>query len=220
MELDEMKSLWQELDARVAATHALTLQLLRSTHASTLARALRPLRWGQWTQLAFGVAAILWGVTFWAGHLGDWRAIACGVAVQAAGIVLLALAVRLLLALQKIDLAAPVVDIQRRIAALRAWRVRVEAPLLVLLGAFVWIPVVLMLMLDDAARVGFDLWHVAPGLPLWLALNGALAVALVAIACVLLRRFGHRRWLQDNFAGSALRRTEDALAEIARFEQE
>lgn len=220
MELDEMKSLWQALDARVADTHALTLQLVRATRSGRLVRALRPLRWGQWAQLALGVAAILWGVTFWASHLGDWRAIACGVAVQAAGILLLALAVRQLLALQKINFAAPVVEIQRHIAALRAWRMRVEAPLLVLLGAFAWIPVVLMLMLDDTARVGVDLWHVAPGLPLWLALNGALAVALAALAYWLLRRFGHLRWLQNNFAGSALCRAEQALAEIESFEQE
>lgn len=220
MELDEMKSLWQELDARVVNTQALALQLVRASRSSMLARSLRPLRWGQWVQLAFGVAAILWGTTFWASHLSDWRAIACGVAVQVAGIVMLALAVRLLHAVQAIDLAAPVVEIQRRIAALRAWRARVEAPLLVLLGAFIWIPVVLMLMLDDTARVGVDLWTIAPGLPLWLALNGAFALVLVALAYMLLRRFGHRRWLQDNFAGSAIRRAEAALAEIARFEQE
>jgi len=98
--------------------------------------------------------------------------------------------------------------------------VRVETPAFVLLGAFIWIPAVLMLMLDDTARAGVDMWRAAPGLPLWLLMNGVFAVALAMLAFWLLRRFGHVRWLQHNFAGSAIRRAEAALDEIARFERE
>ncbi|MBS0383016.1 MAG: hypothetical protein JSR56_11350 [Proteobacteria bacterium] len=220
MELDEMKLAWQELDARVANTHTLALQLVRDGHSDKLRRSLRSLHWGQSAQIAFGVAAILWGVTFWSTHLADWRAVVCGVVMQVFGILMAAFAGRLLYSLKAIDYAAPVVEIQRRLAALGAWRVRVEAPAFVLLGAFVWIPAVLMLMLDDTARVGVDMWRAAPGLPLWLAMNGVFAVALAALAFWLLRRFGHARWLRDNFTGSAIRRAEAVLAEVARFERE
>ncbi len=220
MELDEMKSLWQELDARTAHTHAMALQLVRAGQSDRLHRSLRPLRWGQSAQIAFGVAAILWGVAFWSTHLGDWRAVACGVVMQVFGILMVAFAGRLLYSLKAIDYAAPVVEIQRRLAALGAWRVRVETPAFVLLGAFIWIPAVLMLMLDDTARAGVDMWRAAPGLPLWLLMNGVFAVALAMLAFWLLRRFGHVRWLQHNFAGSAIRRAEAALDEIARFERE
>lgn len=220
MELDEMKSLWQQMDARTTVVQALASQLVRDGYADKLRRALRSLRRGQSAQLAFGIAAMLWGTWFWATHLDDWRAVACGVAMQGFGIAMVAFAGRLLHALGAIDYAAPVVDIQRRLAAMRAWRLRVETPAFVLLGAFIWIPAVLMLMLDDTARAGVDLWRVAPGLPLWLALNGALALVLAAIAFVLLRRFGHARWLRDNFGGTAIRRAEAAIAEIERFEHE
>lgn len=220
MELDEMKSLWQELDARAANTHALALQLVRGGYSDRLRGNLRPLWWGQSAQIAFGTAALLWGIGFWATHLGDWRAVTCGVLMQAFGVLMIAFAGRLLYSLQAIDYAAPVVEIQRRLGALRAWRLRVETPVFVLLGAFIWIPAVLMLMLDDGARVGVVLWNVAPGLPLWLALNGLFAVALAATAFWLLRRFGHVRWLRDNLSGSAIRRAEAVLDEIARFEHE
>lgn len=220
MELDEMKSLWRELDARVAGTQAMALQLVRAAHADKLRRSLRSLRWGQSLQVAFGVAAMLWGIGFWTTHIGDWRAVACGVVMQVFGILMVAFAGRLLYSLKAIDYAAPVVEIQRRLAVLRAWRLRVETPVFVLLGAFIWIPAVLMLMLDDTARVGVDMWHVAPGLPVWLALNGLFALVLAVLAFWLLRRFGHARWLQDNFAGSAIRRAERVLDEIAHFERE
>lgn len=220
MELDEMKALWQELDARTAATQMVALQLHRDRRAGQLRRALRSLRWGQSAQVAFGFAAMLWGIGFWTTHLHDWRAVACGVVMQGFGVAMIAFAGRLLHALGAIDYAAPVVDIQRRLASLRAWRLRVETPAFVLLGAFIWIPAVLMLMLDDTARVGVDMWQVAPGLPLWLALNGALALVLAVVAYVLLRRFGHARWLRDNLGGSAIQRAEALLDEIARFERE
>lgn len=220
MELDEMKLAWQELDARLANTHTLTLQLVRDGRSDKLRRSLRSLRWGQSAQITFGIAAMLWGIAFWTTHLADWRAMACGVVMQVFGILMVAFAGRLLYSLKAIDYAAPVVEIQRRLAALAAWRVRVEAPAFVLLGAFVWIPAVLMLMFDDTARAGVDMWHVAPGLPVWLALNGLFALVLAVLAFWLLRRFGHARWLRDNFTGSAIRRAEHVLDELAQFERE
>jgi hypothetical protein len=47
-------------------------------------------------------------------------------------------------------------------------------------------------------------------------------VSLVLVFGVhfLLLCFGRSRWLQDNFAGSAVRKAEAALAEVASFEKE
>jgi hypothetical protein len=220
MELDELKQAWKELDLRQDGMETLLRADIRERRVHRLRRGLRPLVWGQAAQMAFGVAAMLWGVTFWSTHLGQGRAMACGIAIQVFGILMIAFAAKLLFSLRGIDYAAPVLDIQRRLAAMRVWRVRVEAPLFVLLGSFMWIPAVLMLLLGDADRVGIDLWRVLPGLTTWLALNGALALSLALVVYWLLRRSGRVPWLENNFAGSAIRRAEAALEDVARFERE
>lgn len=220
MELDEMKQAWQSLDRRQERQYALGLLLFRQGRADRLHRHLRPLLWGQSLQIAFGVIVLLWGVAFWSTRLGEWRAMACGIAMQLYGIVMVAFAGRLLHLLRGIDLAGPVLEIQRRLAAMRVWRVKVEAPVLVLLGAFMWIPAIVMLMLAETERAGIDMWREAPGLPLWLVLNGFLALALAALTAWLLRRAGRARWLEGQFAGSAIRNAEAALDELARFERD
>lgn len=220
MELEEMKLAWQALEQRLDRQQALHERIFREHRLNALRRGLRPLAWGQAVQMIFGIATMLWGIVFWSTHLGEWRSMACGIAMQVFGTLMVAFAGKLLFSLHGIDYAAPVLDIQRRLAAMRAWRLKVEAPMLVLLGAFAWIPAVLMLLLGDADRVGFDLWRIAPGLAVWLALNGALALILVLLVYWLLRRTGRARWLENNFAGSSIRKAEAALEELARFERE
>lgn len=220
MELDEMKQAWQALGRQQERQYALDLQFFRQGREDRLRRHLRPLLWGQALQIAFGVGAMAWGITFWSTRLGDWRAMACGIAMQVFGTLMVGFAGRLLHLLGGIDYAGPVLEIQQRLAAMRVWRLKVEAPVLVLLGAFTWIPAILMLMLGATEPAGVDLWRAAPGLPLWLVLNGFLALALAALTAWLLRRAGRARWLEGQFAGSAIRKAEAALDELARFEQD
>lgn len=220
MELEEMKQAWQSLDRQLALQHTLALELFRQGRADRLRRHLRPLWWGQSLQILFGVGTMLWGIAFWSTHLGEWKAMACGIAMQAFGILMVAFAGRLLYLLRGIDVAGPVMEIQRRLAAMRVWRVKVEAPLFVLLGSFIWIPAILMLTLGETERAGVDLWREAPGLPLWLVLNGLLALALAVLVAWLSRRAGRARWLEGHLAGSAIRGAEMELAEVERFECE
>lgn len=220
MELDEMKQAWQALDRRLEQQEALNWRIWRDGQAERLRRGLRPLVWGQSLQIALGIAAMLWGIGFWSSHLGTWQAMACGIAMQVFGILTIIFPARVLSLVQAIDYAAPVLDIQRRVARLRAWRVRVEAPVFAVLGSLVWIPAIFMLIQYDMDRVGVDLWSRLTGVLPWLLSAGAVSLGVVALAYVLLRWLGHRRWLEDNFAGSAIRKAEAMLGEIARFERE
>lgn len=219
MELDEMKQVWQSLDRRLAQQQALNLRLLREGGMDRLRRGLRPLVWGQSVQIAFGVAAILWGAWFWASHLGVLHHMACGIAVQAFGILMVAFAGRLLHLAQGIDHAAPVLEIQRRLARMRAWRVRVEAPVFTVLGAVIWVPMLLMLVQAEFDRWNGDYWPHAPWLAGHLVFSGGVSLALVLLVYVLIRRAGHLRWLENHFAGAAMRKAEAVLEEIARFER-
>jgi hypothetical protein len=221
MELDEMKLAWQALGRQLERQNALNLQLFRQGRADRLRRHLRPLAWGQSLQIALGIVLMLWGIGFWSTHRDVWQAMACGIAMQAFGTLALIFPARLLSMQQAIDYAAPVLEIQRRLARMRAWRVKVEAPVFAVLGSVIWIPAMLMLIQYDWDRMGRpDWWWRVPGLVTWLLLSGVVSLGLVGLAYAVLRWLGHRRWLEDNFAGSAIRRAEAALEEIARFEHE
>jgi hypothetical protein len=222
MELDEMKLAWQALGRQLERQNALSLQLFRQGQASRLRRHLRPLVWGQSLQIVLGVALMLWGIVFWSTHRGIWQAVACGVTMQVFGTLALIFPIRLLSMQQGIDYAAPVLDIQRRLARMRAWRVKVEAPVYAVLGSVIWIPALMMLAQHAADRVGgLVLWrHLRPGTVAWLVSSVVVSLGVVVLAYVVLRKLGFRRWLEDNFAGGAIRKAESALEEIARFDQE
>ncbi|MEO9079551.1 MAG: hypothetical protein ABI268_09585 [Rhodanobacter sp.] len=215
-----MKLAWQQLDRRLTEQTSLYRRIHRDQGMDRLRRGLRPLLWGQSAQLVFGVATMLWGISFWSTHLGVAHQMVCGIAMQVFGTLMVAFAAWLLLQLQAIDHAAPVLEIQRRLARLRTWRVRVEAPLFAVLGSVVWVPAVLMLIQYDFDQWHDDYWNHVPGLAGYLVLSGIVSLLLVVLAYGLIRRAGHRRWLESNFAGTALRKAEAMLEEITRFEQE
>ncbi|HKR77368.1 MAG TPA: hypothetical protein VJR95_11950 [Rhodanobacter sp.] len=222
MELDEMKFAWQVLGRQLERQNALNLQLLRQGRADRLRRHLRPLVWGQSLQIVLGIVLMLWGISFWSTHTDVWQAMACGIVMQAFGTLALIFPARLLSMQQGIDYAAPVLEIQRRLAHMRAWRVKVEAPVFAVLGSVIWIPALMMLAQYEADRAGgLVLWrHLRPGTVAWLVSSVIVSLGVVMLAYVALRKLGHRRWLEDNFAGSAIRKAEAALEEIGRFERE
>jgi hypothetical protein len=220
MELDEMKLAWQALGRQLERQHALNLELLRRERAGRARRHLRPLVWGQSLQIVLGVAIMLWGIGFWSTHLGIWQAVACGIAMQLLGTLAVAFPVRLLVMQQGIDYAAPVLDIQRRLARMRAWRVKVEAPVFAVLGGVIWIPALMMWAQYEGDGFGLNLWqHVRPGFIAWLLASAGASVGVVFLARFAVRRLGHGRWLENGLAGGSIVKAEAVLAEIASFEQ-
>ncbi len=218
MELDEMKLAWQALDQRLARQQTLHLQLYRDSGMDRVQRRLRPLAWGLVLQLPLGIALMLWGISFWSSHLGEVGSVICGVAMQAFGTLAVIVAARTLAMVQGIDYAAPVLEIQRRIAGLRAWRVKVEAPLFALLGSVIWIPALLMLAQYAGDRAGVSLWdHLRPGFVTWLVLSAVVPLAAVGAAYLVLRRLGLLRWLANLAVGKAVRRAEAELDAVIRF---
>lgn len=221
MELDEMKSAWQALGVQLERQNALHLQLFRQGRADRLRRHLRPLLWGQSLQIALGIAIMLWGISFWSTHMRLWQAMACGIAMQLFGTLAFAFPIRLLAMQQGIDYAAPVVEIQRRLVRMRAWRVKVEAPVFAVVGGVIWILALLMWAQYEGDRVGLNLWqHLRPGVMVWLLLTTGVSVGVVFLARAVARKLGHGRWLENSLAGGSIVKAEAALAEIVRFEQE
>jgi hypothetical protein len=214
MELDEMRLAWRELGAKLEQQRTLNLRLIRNQGLDKLRRGLRPLVWGQSLQLLIGVALATWAVTFWVSHRQVLHLLVCGLLMQGFGLLMILSAARVLELVRRVDHGAPVTVIQHQLAQLRKWRVKVEAPIDAIVGSFIWIPAFVMAF----ASSGFDPW--APGLGRWAVLSGAASLGLVAMGIWLALRLGYGRRLENHAAGSSVLAAEDALDEIARFEQE
>lgn len=214
MELDEMKLAWQELDARVQRVHMLNLQLLKDNGAIEVRRRLRPLALGQWLQLAIGVVLAMFGGALWASHLHQLDVLVCGLVTHAYGMLLIIFAVRNLYLVYRIDYSSPVLEIQRRLAALRAFRVRVEMRVNFAVCCFLWIaPTWVGLSMGgiDVPIRTFLVW----------AFGSSLAgLAAMILGTWLLLRMGYARKIDDNSAGRSIVRAQVALEELARFERE
>jgi hypothetical protein len=222
MELEEMKAAWRTLHQQLAQQQALNIRLFVENRLDKVRHGLRPLWIGQWIQFVFGAVFMIWGIAFWAARIDVLHWLIVGVLVQLFGMSMLLAAARNLHLIQQVDYAAPIVDIQQRLAGLRAWRVRYEAPIFAAIGSFAWIPLVLMDIQESAdhASPTFDLLRDAPFLLPSLLLCGCVSFVLVFTVYWLMRRIGYRRWLENNFAGKGVQRAEAMLEQVAQFKRE
>lgn len=214
MELDEMKLAWQALGAKLEQQHALGMQLFRESRLDKLRRGLHPLLWGQALQLATGIVLAVCGGALWATHLRRTDVLACGLAAHAYGVLLIVFAARNLYLIQRIDHAAPVLEIQRKIAELRTFRVRVEAPVNTVVCCFLWIPV----LWANLAWYGINVW--SPDFIRWALASGFAGLISIAVVVWAMRRMGYARKVEEHSAGRSVLRAQAALDEIARFERE
>lgn len=218
MELDELKLAWRSLDRHLVRRDAFDLARYREGRARSVRAHLWPLVAGQILQFIAG-AAIMWlAVGFWSAQLDEPHRVVSGVLLQAWGLMFAVCAGQELALVCRIDVAAPVLEIQRALVRLRAWRLRV-APLFGYSGCIAWVPLVLV---GFDAGLGVDLVRQAPGAVGVLVLSGALGV--VAWWGILKwlrrpRRAGLARAMDEGSTGRHLRRALAELDELARFEQ-
>jgi hypothetical protein len=219
MELDDLRIAWQELDRRLDQERVSGLETHRWMKLAQARRGLRPLWCGQIAQIVAGVGLIAFFARLWVSHIHTPHLMLPALLVHGYGLLLVLLAARTLSLVARIDYAAPVVTIQRRLLQLQEWRSRVEWPLLGITGCFMWIP--LLLAMFNAA--GVDLWQWNRALVLW---NVGSGFACMGIGYAIVRWVGSRQSaralmaLEDSRAGKGVRRARQALEEVARFEQE
>jgi len=141
MEPDDLKAAWQSLETRMARSDAVHLALLRETRLLRAKGQLRPLKIGHWLQAALGIALIVLGVACWTRNTDVAGLLVAGIAVHAFGVLTILGATATLVLAGRVDYAAPVLQIQRQLAAL----LRVYALNAGLCGApwwIMWVPVV------------------------------------------------------------------------------
>src|SRR5690625_2348650 len=124
VEFDELKLAWQALDRRLDWQHTLTLHLLNEKRLDKLGHGLRPLIWGQIVQIVAGVLLMLWAAPFWVTHRDVASLLVSGLLLHGYGLMFVVCAARTLCRIYAIDFGAPVLDIQKRLVALRLWNIR------------------------------------------------------------------------------------------------
>ncbi len=219
MELDDLKAAWKTLDRKLELDNALRLAELRDRKAERMRHSLRPLAWGQSVQMLFGAAVMLMGAACWARHMDNGLLLACGLVVHAYGLAVAIAAGNVIGKARAIDLGAPVVEMQLRLARLRKAYL-VSSRIAGLPWWVMWMPM-LCVVIGVVYPVLPGPFHAAAWI--W----STLAVGAAGLAGTwLFHRWAHQprraefgRRMDDYFAGSALREAQAQLDELVRFER-
>jgi hypothetical protein len=199
MELDELKVAWAELDRRVTA---LEVAIPRGGAVAAVRTELRPLRWGQSAQIVGGLLLAIAAGSFWFDHRDATGPLVAGLLLHAYGIAMIIAAARNLALAALATTDAPVLVLQQRVAALRAWRIR-EGRWFGVVGCFMWVP----MMIWAFAWLGVDIVAARPG---FIALNVLVAVVCLGVFLVVSR-------VLKTPEGASVRRARERLEEVARF---
>jgi serine/threonine-protein kinase len=219
VELDDMKNAWLALDRRLQRHEALNLHAFKESRLDKLRASLRPLVTGQVIQLIVGVLLMFVFAPYWVEHRQVPHLLLTGLALHAYALMFILFAARDLYMIQRIDYSAPVLEIQRRLAELRAWRIRV-APIFGALGCLIWIP--LMLWLFDVV-FGVDVYAANPRVVVAFLASGFVCLALL-LALIRWSRHPSRariaKSLDDSAAGRSVSKAQRFLDEVAAFARE
>jgi serine/threonine-protein kinase len=218
MNIDELKEKWSSYDRKL--DHAIRLNEAR-VRMIDVRRSLSRVYWPAAGGLVVnGVAVMILG-SFIAGHLSEPEFWIPALALHAFVVAHIAWAVRQLLVLQALDYSAPVVTIQRKLAALRLLRVRIVKWTLGL-APLLWAA---LLVVGPEAIVGLNVYVALPAS--YLAANLGFGLAFLAMMMWLARRIEGRlkdsprlESLMDDLAGRSLTEAKLTLKEIADFERE
>ena len=219
MELDEMKSAWLAMDRRLERQEALQLQTFRENRLDRLRATLRPLLVGQIIQIIVGVLLTFVFAPFWVEHRDTPHLLLIGLSLHAYALMFIVFAARDLYMIQRVDYAAPVLQIQRRLTELRAWRVRV-APVFGAVGCLIWVPFLLWLF---EVAFGVDVYAVNP-----MVVYVFIASGLGCFGFMLLlirwmrnpRRPRLAKLLEDSAAGRSIAKAQRFVDEVAMFARE
>lgn len=219
MDIDELKQTWQTMHRQQEHQYTLQRTLYRDHKLDTVRSHLRPLVWGQTTQILFGAAVVFLSAIFWQSHWPEWPMRIAGIVMHVYGIIAIAMAAVTLIGLHRIDYTKPVLPLQTQLAEIR--RLYVLGGMWTGLPWFVlWLPVSMMVL---KSALGLDLYSSQPW---WIWINAALGVLGILVLARFLRRSPHLRgsrltqWVDDTLTGRSLLRAQHELDALARFERD
>ncbi len=221
MTLDELKDRWNENDRTLDATLRLNTRLLRASTLGKAETAMRRLSRLLGIEVALNLVATIVLGSFIADHLGEPRFLLPAAALHLCAIGLVIAGIHQLAAIGRLDYAAPIVAIQRKLESLRWLRTRITQWTL-LVAPLLWTP---LLIVGLKGLVGVDAYAVFRGD--WLLANLLFGAAVIPAALWLSRRYADRleqsslaRRLMRDIAGHNVNAALGFLDALARFEEE
>lgn len=219
MELDELKSAWQTLDRRLDQHDRINLLLLIEQRVAKAKSRLRPLFFGQVMQILSGVLMIALGVSVWSSNREVPSLLISGLIVHVYGVAMIIVAGVTLGMIAAINDAAPVLEIQKRLARLRTIYIR-GGMAIGLAWWLIWIPFVTAFF-NWLAGVNFI--DRVPGV----VVIGTVIGLVGLFATRLLHRWAHdpqrprlARFLDNSMTGSSLRKAREELDMLNEFERD
>jgi hypothetical protein len=208
MDLDEMKQAWTQLQARVE-------RLERVDRGERVRDALRGTRRQDWLAIAGWVVFALWAGSFWFDHREVPHLLIAGLALHGYAIAAIVLGSLQLRALMALDHGAPIVTLQRQLAALARLRARCSLAL----GLPWWLLWVPCMIVGLTWLTGVDFYNAA-----WAWSSLGVGVIGLGASLVAARRFAARpvrspslRRMIDALSGKSLARAVRELDEIDAF---
>jgi hypothetical protein len=171
MELDDFKTAWQALDARLARHDRMQLELLHGQRMDRARRNLRPLFIGMALQALLGLGLVVLGVACWKQNLHAPGLFATGIVLHAFGVLNIAFAGIVAGLSSSLDYGSPVLAIQKRLRLLLRMQVFNSNAC----GAPWWIMWVLVVV----GFAGLSPTRAAGGTPAWIW--ASLALGLVGM---------------------------------------
>lgn len=218
MDIDIMQERWKSLDEKLDAAIRLDRSLVRHSVEQRLREYARREIAFRIPGLILNAVAVLWLGSFTAAHAAEPRFALPALMLLAFAVFLVATAVRHVVLVGSIDLAAPVVASQRLIEERRIARSRATVTILVL-SPLLWTPLVVV----GLALFGVDA-YVTPGIP-WLLANVAVGLAAIPVGFALARRLAGRlpghpflQRIADDLAGRNLSAAAAWLRSLDSFE--
>jgi hypothetical protein len=220
MELDELKNVWQTLNAQIERQADLQWLALRDERASRARARLWPLSAGLTLQILVGIACIAFGVAGWTSEGALLRTVAEGVLLHLYGIVSIICAGVVFARLHRVDWSAPVVGIQKQLADVG----RFQNAASLVLGLAWWFLWIVWFDISCALFAQTDLYARVPA---FFSISALIGVAGIAVPWLAYRWFAsHPKYrqraawlLQASAGGSSLGKASALLAEIERFEK-
>lgn len=140
--------------------------------------------------------------SFWVEHRDAPVLLVAGLRLHLYGIAMLAAATRNLVLAARASEYVPVLALQQRVAALRAWRIR-EGRFFGVVGCFMWVPMIV----SAFGLLGVD---IVAASPLFIVVNLIVAAVCLGVYLVVYR-------VAKTPDGAALLEARERLDEIARF---
>ena len=224
MELDDFKAEWAKRDAALQETLKLQRALLRHTLLDKQLEKLRRHQVLSLIELLFYLAFVIGFGAFLAANWGRWEFFIPALFLDIWTIAMGAITVAERMRLVNLDFSAPVLEIQKRLAGLQAERARVFQWAFLTGQVLWWIPFVIVLFWG---LLGVDLYRVSAFMPVYIASNIVIGLALIPILWWAQRLLGPRlakssvgRSMLDSITGRDLAEARAIGARLERFEAE